>query len=306
MTVTIIVATRNRASALPGCLDSLAAAIAQAAPAEIEIIVVDNGSTDQTAEVARRWAETSPAPVRVLHEPRPGLSRAHNRAIRAARGELLVFTDDDCRMESDYLVRLLRHAAATTGAVFWGGRVELGDPTDLPLTIVTTRARLCWRRAENSARREPLAGRIHGCNMVMRRGVVARVGLFDEDLGSGAYINSGGDTDYLYRVYLAGIPIEYLPDLVVHHHHGRKSLDEARRLVGDYSRANGALYLRYFFRDPVLCRKFFLNARNALKEVLSGRNQCWPELGITARAVLGDNLRGMLRFSLMKLGIRHR
>jgi glycosyltransferase involved in cell wall biosynthesis len=95
--LSVIVATRNRAHAITGCLDSIAAAFAKAAPLDAEIVVVDNGSTDDTPEMIDAWARANNVPVQTLSEPRAGKARALNRALRAARGELFAFTDDDCR-----------------------------------------------------------------------------------------------------------------------------------------------------------------------------------------------------------------
>jgi glycosyltransferase involved in cell wall biosynthesis len=207
MKLSVIIATRNRAYAIPGCLDSIAAAFASVAPLDAEIVVVDNGSTDTTAEIITAWANANAVPMQSLFEPQAGLSRAHNRALLFAQGELLAFTDDDCRMHKDYVIDLLRHDAADTELVLRGGRVELGDPTDLPLTIKTTPDRIRWNRRMNSARHQPITGEINGCNMTMRRALVEKIGPFDERFGSGSIIPSGGDSDYLFRAYLAGFTL---------------------------------------------------------------------------------------------------
>lgn len=303
--VSIIIATRNRAYALADCLDSVIAAIKKATPVTAEIIIVDNGSTDNTADALKAWAGNCPVPVQLLHEPLPGLSRSQNRAMRAAYGDIFVFTDDDCRMQEDYIVTLLHHDAEDTGPVLRGGRVELGDPSDLPLTIFTRLTTLRWSIKENTLRHEGIAGKLNGCNMTMHRSLVEQVGYFDEGFGSGAYINSGGDSDFYLRTYLAGIPLEYSPDMVVYHYHGRKKKEEAYKLIRSYCIANGALYIRYLFRLPFLCIPFYRRLKDAIKEILTGKNLGWPEMGITAKAIVLFNLQGMLKYSLMKIGIRY-
>jgi glycosyltransferase involved in cell wall biosynthesis len=85
MKLSVIVATRNRAHAIGQCLDSIAAAIGKAAPLDAEIVLVDNGSTDSTFQTVTQWAGASPLPVRVLSEPKAGLSRAHNRGCSQRR-----------------------------------------------------------------------------------------------------------------------------------------------------------------------------------------------------------------------------
>ena len=112
---------------------TIAAALGNAAPLDAEIIIINNGSVDNTADTIKAWTRTSGLRAKFLSEPRAGKARALNCALRAAEGELLAFTDDDCRLHSEYVNDLLRHDAADIGLVLRGGRVELGDPFDLAL-----------------------------------------------------------------------------------------------------------------------------------------------------------------------------
>src|SRR6185437_1286806 len=121
MKLSVIVATRHRAEAIASCLDSIAVAFARAAPLDAEIVIVDNGSTDTTADVIRCWIDRNDAiSVKSLIEPVPGKARALNRALRAAAGEVLAFTDDDCRLHPEYINDLLRHDSADTEPVLRG------------------------------------------------------------------------------------------------------------------------------------------------------------------------------------------
>ena len=188
MKLSVIVATRNRAHAITECLESIAASLANAAPLDAEIVVVDNGSQDATSSVVEQWATGCAFPVRLVVEPRAGLSVARNRALRTAQGELLVFTDDDCRLSKEYVTDLLRHDAADTEPVLRGGRVELGDHTDLSITIRTTTTRQRLNRRTNPATHDCIVGQISGCNMTMRRALVEKLGPFDERFGVGSSI----------------------------------------------------------------------------------------------------------------------
>src|SRR5690242_5330114 len=97
--VSVVVASRNRAGLLANMLDALAG---QRWPRDrYEIVVADNGSTDATPEVVgvRARSEHGP-PVRYLHVPERGKSVAVNRALEAAAGEIIAFTDDDVTPES--------------------------------------------------------------------------------------------------------------------------------------------------------------------------------------------------------------
>lgn len=300
MKLSVIVATRNRAEAIVPCLDSIATAFARAAPLNAEIVVVDNGSTDATAEVIRGWISRNNAvSVKALIEPLPGKARALNRALRAAEGELLAFTDDDCRLHCDYVNDLLRYDSADTEPVLRGGRIELGDAEDLPFTINTDPVRKRWSRALNSAKSDYIIGRINGCNMVMRRTLAERLGPFDENFGIGSRIGSGDDADFIFRTYLAGVPIEYVPEMTVYHHHGRRSVEAGRALWRKYMIGSGGLYAKYLFVHPNLCRVLICDIRRAAREIRTGSNDFLPEIGFSHKQRVAYSLRGAIRYVFM-------
>lgn len=281
MKVSVIVCTRNRSHAIVGCLESIAAALSHASPVDAEIVVVDNASEDDTSAVVKAWASSCSFPVQLLLEPKTGVSKAKNRAIRAAQGDLLVFTDDDCRLSETYVTDALRHDANESDLVLRGGRVELGDPTDLPLSIKTDRVLKRWNRQMHSAKGECLGNCIVGCNLMMRRALAERLGPFDERLGPGTRLPGGEDTDYIYRAYCDNITIAYVPDMLVFHHHGRKSRSDGQKLLHNYMLGTGALYAKYLFKDPNLCRQFYWDVKAALKERVSGNNTFMQDIGFS-------------------------
>jgi glycosyltransferase involved in cell wall biosynthesis len=282
--LSIMVCTRNRAAALLTCLDAIDVALQNASPVSAEIVVIDNASTDDTSVMVGDWAKEHPhIPVQLLYENRRGVSVGRNTGIRSARGELLVFTDDDCRLNGDYIVNLLRLDATDAEPVLRGGRIELGTPSDLPLTIKTSRRPRQWHKRMNSARRENLGNCLLSCNMAARRSVIDRVGFFDEQIGAGARIPAGEDTDYVFRAYLNDILIAYSPEIAVHHYHGRKDPADGYALMRNYSLGGGALYAKYFWRNPNFCRQFFWDIRNALKEITDGNNRFLPEIDFSHR-----------------------
>ena len=248
LSLSFIVCTRNGADRLPGTLDSIATA-SRDAPGT-ELVVVDNGSQDCTATMVAAWSARAPLSVTLLHEPRPGLAAARNAGIAAARGNLLAFTDDDCRLGPGYAANLLAHYKKDRAPVIRGGRVELGDPRDLPFTIKIDLVPAVYDGISHPG------GFIHGCNMAMRRDVIARIGAFDPAFGAGAAFKAAEDTEYVYRAHRAGIDIEYVPDCLVYHHHGRRHQDDIARLARTYAEGNGALYAKYA-RDPQLLRHLY-------------------------------------------------
>jgi glycosyltransferase involved in cell wall biosynthesis len=299
MKLSVIVATRNRAHAIAGCLDSIAASLANAAPLDAEIVVVDNGSEDATSAIVKQWATASTFPVRLLLEPRTSVSVARNRALQTAQGELLAFTDDDCRLSKEYVSQLLHHEASDGDElVLRGGRIELGDPTDLPLTFKIAPTRLRFNRRMNLTKHDCIVGQISGCNMAMRRAVVERLGPFDECFGPGATIPAGEDADYLFRAYLADITLEYVPDMTVFHYHGRKQTPVGYKLIRDYSIGGGALYAKYFFKHPTLCLPFYWDIKKSMKEIISGTNLYYPVIGFSFKHKVAYTVSGAMRYFL--------
>ena len=131
MDVSLIVSTRNRSKQLRMCLESVERI---AFKRQWELILVDNGSLDDTAKVIQEYTRIVSFPTTYLFVPNPGKSGALNRAIGAAQGEVLVFTDDDCYPAEDFLIQIWR-AFEDPLVGYVTGRVILHDPTDYPITI---------------------------------------------------------------------------------------------------------------------------------------------------------------------------
>jgi glycosyltransferase involved in cell wall biosynthesis len=296
MKLSMIVATRNRAHAIAPCLDSIAASFAHAALPDAEIVVADNGSTDKTAAIIKQWTASSGVAVKSLFEPRPGKGHALNCALRAAQGDLLAFTDDDCRLTKNYVSDLLRYHTADREPVLRGGRIELGDPTDLPLTINTTPERVQWHRRLKSARHRQIAGMLNGCNLTMPRAIVEKLGPFDERFGPGSMVGNGDDSEYLFRAYIAYIALEYVPDMTVIHWHGRKTAAQGRKLLQSYARGCGATYAKFFWRHPDVCRPFVWDVNKAVQEILTGSNVNYPSLDFSFKNKLAWAVRGAVKY----------
>lgn len=293
-TISVIICTHNRSTALGPCLTSVAASIANVADADAEILVVDNNSTDDTQFVLKAWAARHPeCNLRVVFEPQKGLSQARNCGLRYAKGDLLLMIDDDCIMAPSYISVAISHDVLDTAPVLRGGSVFLGDPTDQPLTIKTELEHRFWTKERNSARQENLGNTLLGCNMMMRRALVDAIGFFDPKLGAGSNIPGGEDTDYIFRAYIAGFKIEYAPDLQIHHHHGRKKKEDGYNLFKNYSIGGGALYAKYIFSHPNICRQFYWDLKKLPGEWISKENRFMPEYDFTMSDKVKYGLKGM-------------
>lgn len=298
----VIICTRDRPRQLLACVEAVARAAVGCPELPTEIIVLENLSKPHLALVEEEVLRAAGGRGRFIKLTVGGLSNARNAGMAAARGRLLVFTDDDCIMEEDYLRNLARHAAQHPGHLFLGGRVKLGDPTDLPFTIKDDPAEQAYDVSIHPG------GFIPGCNFVLSRQSAEAIGSFDTDFGAGAPYRAGEDTDYIIRGHLNGVPIRYVPDICVLHHHGRKDLADVGRLSHGYSFANGALYGKYM-RQPWLLRHLYWSVRSAMKERLGGP-AFNSELGLSWSAVARANLAGfsayLSRHARSRLGSRPR
>ena len=237
VSVSIAICTRNRANQLRACLDAISR-IASSVP--WELVVVDNGSSDDTRAVLERFARTAPFPVTVVHEPVAGLGRARNAGWSAATGEFIAFTDDDCYVEPDHPDRV-RDLFLQPEVGFGGGRITLHDPADYPITI-----QLLADRVVVPPRAIVRAGLIKGANMAFRRTVLGQIGGFDPSFGAGTKF-CAEDMDALTRASFAGWHGLYDPNLSVAHHHRRKAAD-VQKLRRIYSIGRGAFYMKLMLR----------------------------------------------------------
>lgn len=277
MKLSFIICTRNRAGAILDCLHAVETAIAKADVKACEIVIVDNGSTDDTPRVLKEWGAGCDVDTQIIQEPKAGLSYARNAGFKAAQGEIIACTDDDCHVHEGFVVDLLKHFEADGNAlVLRGGRVELGDADDLPLSIKTQDYAQRWHR-DDADKDYNLGDSLMGCSFMMKRAVFETIGLFDTKLGAGSKIPGAEDTDYIYRCYLAGITIEYVPDMAISHFHGRRGAEEGRKLFRNYALGWGALYTKYMFRTPQFIRPFWWDFKNAVREVLKRKNTFMPD-----------------------------
>jgi len=262
--LSIIVCTRNRADKVGNCLRSAIEAAEAAADITTEIILVDNGSTDATGDIVAAFSARSQA-VRYHLEPQTGLARARNRGIDEARGQVFAFVDDDCTFDRSFVSDLHRHWGKAEQRMLLGGRIDLGDINDLPLTIKLDNEEQYYRTSIHPA------GFIHGCNFTMSRSVFQEIGYFDPAFGVGSKLLAGEDTDYVIRAHDAGVTIRYVPDMAVAHFHGRRTRDAIRKVSAAYATGNGALYAKYAFRCPWILRNFARDVRIALQEIIGVR-----------------------------------
>jgi glycosyltransferase involved in cell wall biosynthesis len=217
MKFSILIATYNRAAVLAETLASLS----RLRPgASWEVIVIDNNSPDDTRAIVEAAIPAFPVPLRYAFEREQGRSAALNLGFRIAQGEIIVTTDDDVRVEPDWLNRI-EAGLESQQCDYVGGRVLPRWGAEPPRWLPRTNSRL-WavialldygEAPILLGRRAPL-----GVNMAIRREALDRVGGFDTRIGRKAGTLLGQEVrEWCLRAKAAGVVGYYIPDVVVQH-----------------------------------------------------------------------------------------
>jgi glycosyltransferase involved in cell wall biosynthesis len=212
--ISVIIATHNRADLVGLALDSLARQTLSAA--DFEVLVVDNRSTDHTAELMRKRAEVMPH-LRYVGESRLGLSWARNAGLEAARAPLVAYLDDDAQAEPEWLEALLL-AFEQAAPQCIGGPVFL-DWGQLPQSVPQRYWSLLsyvnyGERDRALTEREYLVG----ANMAFDREVLRNLGGFPTNLGrQGSKLLSGEEAQVVARIREQGGIVYYAARAAVAH-----------------------------------------------------------------------------------------
>ena len=226
---TVVVPVRNGEATLPDALASLIAL--DYPPDRHEILVVDNDSSDHTAEIIRAH------PVRYLHEPRRGVSNARNRGIAEARGELIAFIDGDCVADPVWLRELVAPFDDPEVGCVAG---ELGHlPGDTLTERQSTRMFGAWQRYAVGSN-PPYA---ITANAAYRREVLERIGAFDPRMPRAQDVELG-----LRFSERSGMRIAYAERAVVRHRHRATQLGCFRQQLG-WSYGAGLVAAKYHALD---------------------------------------------------------
>lgn len=220
MRASVVICTRNRAASLARTLESLAQARIPAGLAW-EVLVIDNGSSDNTRAVVESHADR--LPVRWVFEPVAGLSNARNRGVQEAQGEYLIWTDDDVAVHPEWLAAYLETFIAFPDCVVFGGKVVpvLEEPT--PTWFAANRGLLEFIIAERDFGEAPVPLCAEtfvlpfGANFAIR-GDEQRRHRYDPELGVGPNRRrSGEETEVIRAILGAGGRGMWIPTAEVRH-----------------------------------------------------------------------------------------
>lgn len=189
--LSVVIPTHNSQRYIAPALDSILAQKHR----PLEILVVDDGSTDSTAHMVRAYGP----PIRLIEQDQRGHPAARNVGIRAAIGEFLAFLDHDDLWSENKLERQFASFERNPALDLVFGHIQNFFTPEMTLE----------ERARLAVPLQPIPGLLQG-SMLARRQSFDRVGLFSEERGTGDFL------DWYGRAMLAGLKIEMLPETLLH------------------------------------------------------------------------------------------
>jgi len=217
--ISLVLTTYNRSDLLVEAIESIGKSKIDDA-AELEVIIVDNNSTDDTAEQVEAIVRGGfPFKLRYVLETEQGLSAARNRGTSESRGQTIVFMDDDQRIAENYLADL-ESVFEASGAQCVGGPLLYYNAERLPKWLPHLLQYIGQFHAGDSMMLlTPDGELLRGGNMAIRKDELVAIGGYDTRLGRrGDLLFAKEETDLQERLYAAGKRIAYDPRLIQYHY----------------------------------------------------------------------------------------
>lgn len=223
--VSVVICAYNAERTMRSCLESLT----HLKYRNYEVVIVDDGSRDRTAEIAMDFPQ-----FRLIRQPNKGLSVARNVGLHAACGEIIAYTDSDCVVDPDWLTLMV-------SAMVEGGFDGCGGPNYAPHE--DGRVEACVAASPGAPCHvlvgDDRAEHLAGCNMAFSKTALVALDGFDP-----RFTAAGDDVDICWRMLEAGYRLGYAPAAFVWHFR-RNTVKAYYGQQRGYGRAEAALYLKY-------------------------------------------------------------
>jgi glycosyltransferase involved in cell wall biosynthesis len=256
-TISIVVPTRNRAEHAAACARELLLCVGF-----LEIIFVDQSDDDATE---RALGEVGDARIRCVRSALRGATNGRNLGIDISQGDLIAFTDDDCRVAPDWITRIREIFAADATVAVVCGRVSVPEELQRQGFAIGFEPEVReWQG------RFPPPDRDWGitANLSARRDVFSKLGKFDPFLGPGAPLLCGEEPDLLFRVLKAGFKVVNAKEVEVSHLGIRAFGPEATQLWHTYGVGTAAALFKHIRSGDADAAKLYLGHLEKMARVL--------------------------------------
>jgi glycosyltransferase involved in cell wall biosynthesis len=234
LSVSVVVPTRNRHEHAIACVETILANDGFS-----ELFVVDQSDGAETEQALSKFSDSR---LRYVRTDTRGVTSSRNLGIELSHGEVVVFTDDDCRVAADWVSSLTKIFTEDQDVAVVCGKVRVHpDVVGLGFTESFEPRIREWKG------RYPPFGSDWGitANLSVRRRALTEVGNFDPMLGAGAPLRSGGEPDFLFRVLRSGFKVINAQEVVVDHLGVRAAGEQSRRLIRGYGTGTGAALFKH-------------------------------------------------------------
>jgi glycosyltransferase involved in cell wall biosynthesis len=262
--VSVALTTRNRVDHALACVKTILAN-----DGFDQLFVIDQSDGHQTEAAI---ATLDDARLRFIRTESRGVTRGRNLGAELAQGDVIAFTDDDCRVAPDWIPALTRIFANDPDVAVVCGRVRVAEAVkDLGFTEKFEPHEREWQ-----GRYPPFGDWGITANLAARLDVLARVGKFDPMLGAGAPLRSGGEPDLLFRVLRDGFKVVNASEVRVDHLGVRKHGEESRKLIRGYAIGTGAALFKHIRVGDTAALRVYLgfvaaNARRVFADLVRGK-----------------------------------
>lgn len=236
--LSVIICTRNRSEKLKNAIESILSNSFR----DFELLIVDQSTDEKTKSAVESYHDPR---IKYIKTNTAGLARARNIATKESKTEIVVFTDDDCICDKDWLSSIMAEYESDLSLMGIYGRVlpyGKGEPDMRCHCLIDSMER---RTVDKPVIPYEVLG--HGNNMSFRKEVFRRVGLYIESLGAGTWMKGGEDTELIYRALKKRMKFGYSPNPLVYHDNWMPA-EKASELERGYILSAVAVFTKYSLR----------------------------------------------------------